>query len=49
MAVIPMCDAKKDISANQMKRTWAWGHKTAWYLCHGIQEANDRIESEAAY
>ena len=34
-----MCEAKKGISANQMKRTLGVAHKTAWYLCHRIREA----------
>jgi len=39
MAVLIMCEAKKGISANQMKRTLGVAHKTAWYLCHRIREA----------
>jgi transposase-like protein len=39
MAVLLMCEAKKGISANQMKRTLGVAHKTAWYLCHRIREA----------
>jgi len=39
MAVLLMCEAKKGISANQMKRTIGCAHKTAWYLCHRIREA----------
>ena len=39
MAVLLMCEAKKGISANQMKRTLGVAQKTAWYLCHRIREA----------
>jgi transposase-like protein len=39
MAVLLMCEAKKGISANQMKRTLGVAHKTGWYLCHRIREA----------
>lgn len=39
LAVFIMCEAKKGISANQMKRTLGVAHKTAWYLCHRIREA----------
>jgi len=34
-----MCEAKKGISANQMKRTLGVAMKTAWYLCHRVREA----------
>jgi transposase-like protein len=39
MAVLLMCEAKKGLSANQMKRTLGVAHKTGWYLCHRIREA----------
>jgi transposase-like protein len=39
LAVFIMCEAKKGISANQMRRTLGVAHKTAWYLCHRIREA----------
>jgi transposase-like protein len=39
LAVLLMCEAKKGISANQMKRTLGVAHKTAWYLCHRIRQA----------
>ncbi len=42
MAVYLMVEAKKGISANQMKRTLNVSYKTAWYLCHRIRNAYDR-------
>ncbi len=44
LAVLLMCEAKKGISANQLKRTLGVAHKTAWYLCHRIREAMSTIE-----
>ncbi|MPZ50900.1 MAG: IS1595 family transposase [Dehalococcoidia bacterium] len=39
VAVLLMVEAKKGISANQMKRTIGVSYKTAWYLCHRIRAA----------
>ena len=43
LAVLLICEAKKGMSAMQLKRT-IWGqnkgsNKTAWYLCHRIRAA----------
>ena len=43
LAVLLICEAKKGMSANQLRRT-IWGehrgsYKTAWYLCHRIRKA----------
>lgn len=43
LAVLLICEAKKGMSANQLRRT-IWGehrgsYKTAWYLCHRIRAA----------
>jgi len=43
MATLLLCEAKKGMSAHQLKRT-LWGmnkgsYKTAWYLCHRIRKA----------
>jgi transposase-like protein len=46
LAILLMCEAKKGISANQMKRTLGVAHKTAWYLCHRIREAMRTENSE---
>jgi transposase-like protein len=47
MAVLLLCEAKKGMSALQLKRT-IWGqhkgsYKTAWYLCHRIRAAMKEI------
>lgn len=39
LAILLMCEAKKGISANQMKRTLGVAQKTAWYLCHRVRKA----------
>ncbi len=43
MVTLLLCEAKKGMSANQIRRT-IWGqhkgsYKTAWYLCHRIRAA----------
>jgi hypothetical protein len=43
MAVLLMCEAKKGISANQMRRTLGVAQKTAWYLCHRIRKAMTEV------
>ncbi|HSM86406.1 MAG TPA: IS1595 family transposase [Candidatus Limnocylindrales bacterium] len=39
MAVLLLVEARKGISANQVKRTLGISYKTAWYLCHRIRKA----------
>jgi transposase-like protein len=39
MAVLLLVEARKGISANQIKRTLGISYKTAWYLCHRIRKA----------
>ncbi len=39
LAIYLMCESKKGVSANQLKRTLGVAYKTAWYLCHRIREA----------
>ncbi|HSY48110.1 MAG TPA: IS1595 family transposase [Thermoanaerobaculia bacterium] len=34
-----MVEARKGVSANQLKRTLTVSYKTAWYLCHRIRKA----------
>jgi transposase-like protein len=48
LATLLMCEAKKGMSAMQLKRT-LWGqhkgsYKTAWYLCHRIRAAMSEAE-----
>jgi transposase-like protein len=38
-AIYLICEAKKGVSANQLKRTLKVAYKTAWYLCHRIRAA----------
>lgn len=39
IAIYLMCESKKGMSANQLKRTLGVQYKTAWHLCHRIREA----------
>jgi len=39
MAALLLCEARKGMSANQLKRTLGVSYKTAWYLCHRIRAA----------
>jgi transposase-like protein len=39
LATYLICEAKKGVSANQIKRTLGVSYKTAWYLCHRIRWA----------
>jgi len=38
-ATLLLCEARKGMSANQVKRTIGVSYKTAWYLCHRIRAA----------
>ena len=39
LAVLLLVEARKGMSANQLKRTIGVSYKTAWYLCHRIRAA----------
>ena len=39
VAVYLLCESRKGMSANQIKRTLGVSYKTAWYLCHRIRHA----------
>lgn len=39
LAIALICEAKKDMSALQLKRHLGVNYRTAWYLCHRIREA----------
>jgi transposase-like protein len=48
MAVLLLVEARKGMSASQLKRT-LWGqhkgsYKTAWYLCHRIRKAMQEVD-----
>jgi transposase-like protein len=48
LATLLLCEAKKGMSAMQLKRT-IWGqhkgsYKTAWYLCHRIRAAMKEVD-----
>src|SRR5712691_6109945 len=44
VATYLMCESKKGMSANQLKRTLGVSYKTAWYLCHRIRAAMKEAE-----
>jgi transposase-like protein len=44
LATLLLCEARKGMSANQVKRTLGVSYKTAWYLCHRIRAAMKEIE-----
>ena len=44
MAVLLLVEARKGISANQVKRTLGVSYKTAWYLCHRVRAAMREAE-----
>jgi len=46
LAVYLLCESRKGMSANQIKRTLGISYKTAWYLCHRIRAAMREINSE---
>ncbi|MBI4464838.1 MAG: IS1595 family transposase [Acidobacteria bacterium] len=43
LTVFLMCESKKGISANQVKRMIGVSYKTAWYLCHRIRKAMEEM------
>lgn len=44
LATYLICESKKGMSANQIKRTLGISYKTAWYLCHRIRAAMKEAE-----
>ncbi len=39
LATYLLCESRKGMSANQIKRSLGVSYKTAWYLCHRIRSA----------
>jgi transposase-like protein len=46
LATYLLCESRKGMSANQIKRTLGISYKTAWYLCHRIREAMKETGAE---
>ncbi|MSQ24367.1 MAG: IS1595 family transposase [Chloroflexi bacterium] len=46
MATYLMCESRKGMSANQLKRTIDVSYKTAWFLCHRIRAAMADLNPE---
>ena len=46
LCVYLLCESKKGMSANQIKRTIGISYKTAWYLCHRIRAAMKEANQE---
>src|SRR5271154_3353448 len=44
IAVVLLIEARKGMSANQVKRTLGVSYKTAWYLCHRIRDAMKEVD-----
>ncbi len=44
LAVLLICESRKRMSANQVKRMLGISYKTAWYLCHRIRAAMAQVE-----
>ena len=45
-AVYLLCESRKGMSANQVKRMLGVSYKTAWYLCHRIRKAMQIVNAE---
>ena len=41
-----LCESRKGMSANQLKRTLGVSYKTAWYLCHRIRAAMKEVNQK---
>lgn len=44
LATLLLCEARKGMSANQVKRILGVSYKTAWYLCHRIRAAMKEVD-----
>src|SRR5438552_7713278 len=45
LATYIMCQSRKGVSANQLKRMLGINYRTAWYLCHRIRHAVEQVTS----
>jgi transposase-like protein len=43
LATYLICESRKGVSANQLKRVLGVSYKTAWYLCHRIRKAMTEV------
>lgn len=46
LCVYLLCESKKGMSANQLKRVLGVSYKTAWYLCHRVRAAMKETDQE---
>jgi transposase-like protein len=46
LCVYLLCESKKGMSANQLKRVLGLSYKTSWYLCHRIRAAMKEVNPE---
>jgi transposase-like protein len=46
LCVYLLCESKKGMSANQLKRVLGISYKTAWFLCHRIRAAMKELNPE---
>jgi transposase-like protein len=46
LATYLLCESRKGMSANQLKRILGVSYKTAWYLCHRIRAAMKEVNPE---
>src|ERR1035438_8943276 len=45
LATYLICESRKGMSANQLKRMLGVSYKTAWYLCHRIRHAMTEVNT----
>jgi transposase-like protein len=46
LCVYLLCESRKGMSANQLKRILGVSYKTAWYLCHRVRAAMKEVNPE---
>jgi len=45
VCVYLLCESRKGMSANQIKRMLGVSYKTAWYLCHRVRHAMKQVDA----